>query len=406
MIESLIAQRLGGEKFFTDTTVYKFERIKRAKRAVLAERPGVQVLDFGVGEPDEMAPLPIVEALAREAADPANRAYADNGIPEMKAAAAKYLEEVYGVGGWGPERDIVHAVGAKSALAMLPSAFIDPGDVCLQTVPGYPILATHARWYGGEVYPMPIDAAGGFLPDLGAIPDDVARRAKLLYLNYPNNPTGATATLDFFKDAVEFAQRHRVLIVSDLAYGPLNWSGAPLSIFSVPGAREVALEIHSFSKAFNMTGWRLAFVVGASQAVAAFANVKDNYDSGQFRAIQKAGIVALQHPELTRPIREHYQRRLRLMVEALCDAGFHASMPGGSFYLYVRAPRGAGDVDFASAEDATEFLIRRASVITVPWDDVGPHLRFSATFEAFDRIDEERILDELRSRLAALELRF
>lgn len=405
-IQELIAERLGGERFGKDQKVYKFERIKRAKRAAIAARPDVSVIDFGVGEPDGVAAPVLQEALAREAGRPENRFYADNGIDELKVAAAAYLEREYCVVGLDPSTEIVHAIGAKSALAMLPSAFIDPGDVCLQTVPGYPVLATHSAWYGGRVVNLPLTRERGFLPDLSAIPSDVARAAKLLYLNYPNNPTGAVATRAFFEEAVAFAREHQVLLVSDLPYGPLVYEGAPHSLLSVPGARDVAIEIHSFSKAWNMTGWRLAFVAGNRDAIAAFANVKDNYDSGQFRAIQKAGVVALGRPDLTAAIRAHYEGRLRKLVAALRSVGFDACMPGGTFYLYVTAPTGAGDRAFANAEEACEHLIREASIITVPWDETEPALRFSATFESCGEADDERVIAEATRRLLRLDLRF
>jgi LL-diaminopimelate aminotransferase len=408
IIQSLIAQRLGGDRFGKEERVYKFERIKRAKRAAMAERPDVPVIDFGVGEPDGMAHPMVVEALAREAADPANRSYTDNGAQELKDAIVRYMASAYGVHDLDASQDVVHTVGAKNALSFLPSAFIDPGDVCLQPAPGYPVMATHTRWYGGEVHTMPLTRARGFLPDLDAVPADVAARAKLLYLNYPNNPTGAVADAGFFREAVAIAREHGVLIISDLAYGPLVYGDrAPLSILSIEGAREVALEIHSFSKAFNMTGWRLSWAVGNRLAVHALANVKDNYDSGQFRAIQRAGVVALDaHRPITGAITAHYERRLELLVAALNRLGFDARMPGGSFYLYVKAPRGARGVDFADAEAATEHLIREASIVTVPWDEAGAYLRFSATFESEGAAHDEAVISEAERRLRGLALRF
>lgn len=405
-VQGLIAERLGGERFGKEEKVYKFERIKRAKRAAMKARPDVAVIDFGVGEPDGVAAPILQGTLSAEMGKPENRFYADNGIGELKVAAARYLERAYGVDALDPETEIVHAIGAKSALAMLPSAFIDPGDVCLQTVPGYPVLATHSAWYGGRVVNLPLTRERAYLPDLASIPADVARAAKLFYLCYPNNPTGAVATRAFFEEAVAFAKAYDVLLVSDLPYGPLVYDAEPLSLLSIPGARDVAIEIHSFSKGWNMTGWRLAFVAGNRTAVAAFSNVKDNYDSGQFRAIQKAGVTALAHPELTTGIREHYRKRLQALVAALRGLGFDARMPGGTFYLYVPAPKGAGARTFANAEEACEHLIREASIITVPWDETGPALRFSATFESSGETDDLRVIAEATRRLTALDLRF
>ncbi|MBI5560242.1 MAG: LL-diaminopimelate aminotransferase [Deltaproteobacteria bacterium] len=406
-IHNLFAERIGGPGFGKGTPVYKFEKIKRAKREARKNNPSVELLDFGVGEPDEMASNMVVEALKIECGKPENRGYADNGIAELKAAAAAYLKDVYGVEGIDPDREVVHSIGSKCALAMLPDAFVNPGDAVLTTVPGYPVMATHAQWNGGRVLRLPLSEENGFLPDLGAIRKEGLKNAKLLYLNYPNNPTGAVATKEFFEEAVSFAKENSIVVVHDAAYGALTYDAKPLSFLSAEGAKDVGVEIHSFSKAFNMTGWRLAFLAGNESVISAFAHVKDNFDSGQFMAIQKAGIYALKHPDITEKIVIKYKRRLSLMVESLTEAGFSAKMPGGSFYLYAGAPSFAkGGVKFAGAEDAAEYLIKEALISTVPWDDAGRYLRFSATFEAKDKEDEHRVIEEMGKRLKGLGLRF
>ena len=406
-IQNLFAERVGGNKFGKETKIYKFEKIKRAKAAARNAHPNVELLDFGVGEPDEMAFPMVVEALKIECAKPENRGYADNGIQELKEAAAKYMEKVYGVKGIDPVREVLHSIGSKPALAMLPSVFINPGDAILVTVPGYPVLATHTQWYGGRVVHLPLKKENDFLPDLDDVSKEDLKKAKLLYINYPNNPTGATATIGFFKKVVKFAQKNNIVVVHDAAYAALSFDNKPLSFLSVDGAKDVGVEIHSFSKAFNMTGWRLAFVAGNERVVSAFGHVKDNYDSGQFIAIQKAGIYALEHPEMTEKISAKYKRRLELMVEALNSAGFSAKMPGGSFYLYVGAPRGTkGGVKFKAAEDVSEYLITEKLISTVPWDDVGNYLRFSSTFIAKNEEDERRVIAEMKKRLGELELVF
>jgi len=406
-IQNLFAERVGGNKFGKETKIYKFEKIKRAKAAARNAHPNVELLDFGVGEPDEMAFPMVVEALKIECAKPENRGYADNGIQELKEAAAKYMEKVYGVKGIDPVREVLHSIGSKPALAMLPSVFINPGDAVLVTVPGYPVLATHTQWYGGRVVHLPLKKENDFLPDLDDVSKEDLKKAKLLYINYPNNPTGATATIGFFKKVVKFAQKNNIVVVHDAAYAALSFDNKPLSFLSVDGAKDVGVEIHSFSKAFNMTGWRLAFVTGNERVVSAFGHVKDNYDSGQFIAIQKAGIYALEHPEMTEKISAKYKRRLELMVEALNSAGFSAKMPGGSFYLYVGTPRGTkGGVKFKAAEDVSEYLITEKLISTVPWDDVGNYLRFSSTFIAKNEEDERRVIAEMKKRLGDLELVF
>jgi LL-diaminopimelate aminotransferase len=349
----------------------------------------------------------VVQALQKEAEKPENRGYADNGIQEFKEAAARYLQKVYGVSGIDPETEVLHGIGSKPVLAMLPAAFINPGDITLMTVPGYPIMATHTRWYGGEVVNLPLREENGFLPDLDALSADAKKRSKLLYINYPNNPTGAGATKAFFEKVVGFAKEHNIIVVHDAAYAALTYGSKPLSFLSVPGAKDVGVEIHSLSKAYNMTGWRLAFVVGNSRVIAGYGNVKDNYDSGQFKAIQKAGVYALDHPEMTGEIAGKYERRLRAMSSVLADMGFNATMPAGTFYLYVKMPKGVKKgKTFLNAEEFSEFLITEKLISTVPWDDAGSYIRFSATFEADGKADEQRVLEEFKKRMGGLQFEF
>ncbi|HET8761449.1 MAG TPA: LL-diaminopimelate aminotransferase [Nitrospiria bacterium] len=406
-IQRTFAERIGGAKFGKSTKIYKFEKIKRAKAAAQKAHPGIELLDFGVGEPDDMAFPGVVEALQREAARWENRGYADNGIAEFKDAAARYLDRVFGASGIAPQTEVIHSIGSKPALAMLPACFINPGDVAIVTVPGYPVMATHTKWYGGRVVELPLTQERNFLPDLGALKSADLKRAKLLYLNYPNNPTGASATREFYQGVITFAKKHKLIVVVDAAYASLTYGEPPFSFLSLPGAKDVGVELHSLSKAYNMTGWRLGFVAGNPLVVSAFGMVKDNCDSGQFKAIQRAGIYALEHPEITAEIGRKYERRLRRMVDALGAVGFDVTMPRGSFFLYTGAPKAVkGGRKFKSAEEVSEFLITEKLISTVPWDDVGRYLRFSATFLAKDETDERRVLAELKSRLSDLGLVF
>ena len=407
-IQQLFADRIGGDTFGKDTVLYKFEKIKRAKKAALAAHPDVPLIDLGVGEPDWMAAPEVVEVLCAEARKPENRGYTDNGVQVFKDAAARYMAEVYGVAGIDPAGEVVHGIGSKPVLALLPLAFINPGDITIMTVPGYPVMGTTTKGLGGEVVNLPLLAENGFLPDLDALTADQRRRAKLLYINYPNNPTGATATPAFFEKVVRFAKENDVIVVSDAAYGALTFDGRkPLSFLATPGAKDVGVEIHSLSKAYNMTGWRLAFVCGNELVVKGFAAVKDNNDSGQFAAIQKAGVYCLEHPEITEKTAAKYSRRHDMLVAALAAAGFSVKKPGASFYLYARIPSGtkAGRT-FASAEDFSQYMITEKLISTVPWDDAGPYVRFSVTFEAADEAEERRIIDEIARRLSDAEFVF
>jgi LL-diaminopimelate aminotransferase len=407
-IQRQFADRIGGANYGKDTNIYKFEKIKRAKAAARQAHPDIELIDMGVGEPDEMADAGIVAKLAEEAAKPENRGYADNGIREFKVAAAEYLKRVFNVDGIDPDTEVLHTIGAKPALAMLPSVFINPGDVTIMTVPGYPIMGTHTKYLGGEVYNVPLTKENGFLPDLKSIPEEIARRAKLIYLNYPNNPTGAGATPEFFAEVVEWARKHSVVVVHDAPYAALVYDGAkPLSFLSVPGAKDVGVELHSLSKSYNMTGWRIGFIAGNPLIVKAFGDVKDNNDSGQFIAIQKAAMYGLAHPEITEAICAKYSRRHDLLVAALNEIGFRAEKPKGSFFLYVEAPKGIkGGPSFPTAEDFSQYLIREKLISTVPWDDAGRFIRLSVTFAANGPDDERRVIGEIKRRLTDVEFEF
>src|SRR5205823_14772891 len=224
------------------------------------------------------------------------------------------------------------AIGSKPALAMLPACFIDPRDVTLMTVPGYPVAGTHTKYYGGEVHNLPLLEQNGFLPDLAGIPADIKKRAKLLVINYPNSPTGAVATRDFYRQVIDFALTNKIVVVQDAAHVLLSFDAPPLSFLQIDGAKEVGVEVHSMSKGFNMIGWRMAFVAGHPKVVQAFADVKDNSDSGQFAAVQQASALALQHLDIADRARAKYQRRLRKLVDALTKVGFQAKMPGGTYF--------------------------------------------------------------------------
>jgi LL-diaminopimelate aminotransferase len=403
--QSLFADRIGGASYGKDTKIYKFEKIKRAKRAALAAYPARKLLDFGIGENDEMADPLVREALKREVERLENRGYADNGIQAFKDAAAAFMKRQFGVA-LDPVTEVNHCIGSKPALAMLPACFINRGDVTLMTVPGYPVAGTHTAYYGGEVYKLPLREENGFYADLRSIPADVRRRAKLLVINYPNSPTGATATTDFYKQVIDFALTNQVVVVQDAAHSLLTYDGPPTSFLQVDGAREVGVEVHSLSKGFNMIGWRIGFVAGHAKLVQAFADVKDNCDSGQFMAIQQAAKVALEHPEIADRTREKYRRRLHKLVAALRQVGFQAKMPSGTYFLYARAPKAGAGRTFANAEEVSQFLITEQSVCCVPWDDAGPFLRFSVTYLARDEAEEDVLMRETVERLGRLQLQF
>jgi LL-diaminopimelate aminotransferase len=404
--QQLFAERIGGVNYGKGTEIYKFEKIKRAKRQALADFPNRPLIDFGIGENDAMAPDSVRRKMAEEINRPENRGYMDNGNARFKEAAAAFMQRVYGVK-LDPVTEVNHAIGSKPALAMLPACFINPGDITLLTVPGYPVAGTWTRYCGGSVFRLPLLADNHFFPDFAAIAPDVWERTKLLVLNYPNSPTGKTASREFYEKVIALAKKHSFVVIQDAAHGLLSYDQPPTSFLSVPGAMDVGVEVHSLSKGFDMIGWRIGWVCGHERIVRAFADVKDNSDSGQFGAIQNAAASALDDDEIPRRTRTKYKRRLEKLVAALRKCGFAATMPGGTYFLYVRAPRGLADgTRFETAEAASQYLITKQSIVTVPWDDAGPFLRFSVTYEAADEAAEDALMTAAAERLAACRFLF
>jgi LL-diaminopimelate aminotransferase len=407
--QSLFADRIGGANYGKGTAIYKFEKIKRAKRKVLADYPERKLLDFGIGENDAMAPESVRRRMAEEINKLENRGYADNGPPVFKEAVARFMQREFGVS-LDPATEINHCIGSKTALAILPACFINPGDITLMTVPGYPVAGTHSGYYGGVVYKLPLTAENDFLPDLDSIPADIRRKAKLLVICYPNSPTGKTAPPEFYERAIAFAKANDIVIIQDAAHGILSYDRLHNSFLAIPGANKVGVEVHSMSKAFDMIGWRIGWVCGHERIVRAFADVKDNCDSGQFLAIQKAAIAGLDDPAIPRRTREKYERRLKKLVATLQRCGFQCKMPGGTYFLYAPAPRafanggpGGTRIDFENAEAASQYLITEQSICTVPWDDAGAFLRFSATYEADDERAEDGLMAETEARLKNIQ---
>lgn len=397
--QGLFAERIGGADYGKGTEIYKFEKIKRAKRKALADFPNRPLVDFGIGENDSLAPESVRQRMAAEINVPANRGYMDNGNAAFKEAVARFMSRNFGVQ-LDPATQINHCIGSKPALAMLPACFINPGDITLMTVPGYPVAGTHTKYFGGSVYRLPLLAENDFLPDFASIPVDVWPKVKLLVINYPNSPTGKTATRAFYEQVIALAKQHQFVVVQDAAHMMLSYDTRPLSFLEVPGALDVGVEVHSLSKGFDMIGWRIGWVCGHERIVRAYADVKDNSDSGQFGAIQNTAAAALDDASIPERIRIKYRRRLEKLVALLTRCGFACKMPGGTYFLYTRAPQGLADgTKFETAEAASQFLITQQSIVTVPWDDAGPFLRFSVTYEAADEAAED-------SLMAAAEERF
>ncbi len=344
---------------------YLFAEIDRKKRAALAK--GVDLIDLGIGDPDIPTPGRIIERLTETVTKPANHRYpSSSGMMEFRQAVADWYDRRFGVT-LAPATEVCSLIGSKEGVANMAVAYVDPGDVVLVPTPGYPVYEIGTNFNGGEVFFMPLRRENGFLPDLSAIPADVLGRAKMMWLNYPNNPTGAVADESFLKEAVDFARRHKIVLCHDAAYTELGFDGyrAP-SILQVDGAKEVAIELHSLSKTFNMTGWRIAMAVGCPELVATLAQVKSNVDSGVFQPVQEAAILALEHAEeFLGPIREVYQERRDTLLDGLHQAGFELPAPRATFYVWLPVPGGWSSADF------TARLLDEAGIVTTPGNGFG-----------------------------------
>jgi len=344
---------------------------------------------LGIGDPDRPTPDFIIDELRRAASDPKNHKYAlDRGLPELRLAFSQWFEKRFGVL-LNPDKEILPLIGAKEGIAHLPLSIINPGDVVLIPEPCYPPYVSGTIFAGGKPYYLPLTSDNRFLPDLDGIPQEIAQKAKMLYLNYPNNPTAAAADLEFFQRAVDFAQRNKILIAQDAAYSEIYFDEPPPSILEVEGAKEVAVEFHSLSKTFNMTGWRLGFVVGNPSSVRALSEIKTNIDSGVFQAIQYAGIAAYQGYE--RPWRQKllatYRARRDVLVNGLKSLGWEVPQPPATFYVWIPLPEGISSLDLAS------MLLDKADIVVTPGIGFGP------SGEGFVRaaftVDEGRIKEAL-----------
>jgi len=374
---------------------YLFKEIDRKKAEVMAR--GVDIIDLGVGDPDLPTPPHIIEALKKAVDDPANHRYPSySGMGGFKETVAQWYGERFGVD-LDPQAEVVSLIGSKEGLAHFPLAFINPGDVALVPTPAYPVYNIATLFAGGESFLMPLLSENRFLPDLDVIPDEIASRARVMFINYPNNPTSAVADPEFFSRVVEFAKKNKIIVCHDAAYTEMAFDGyRPHRFLEIEGARDVVLEFHSLSKTYNMTGWRIGFAVGNRKAIEGIGAIKSNIDSGVFQAVQMAGIEAIRGDQscVTEMIGV-YTRRRDLMVQGLADAGFEVESPKATFYLWVKVPEG-----YTSSALATRLLEDAGLVVT-------PGNGFGEPGEGFFRIaltrKRER-LSEAIERIKAISL--
>ncbi len=346
---------------------YLFTAISRKiaeKRAA-----GIDVISFAIGDPDIPTPPHIMAALHKAADDPANHRYPESdSLPALRRAVAGWYKGRFGIE-LDPDKEVLPTIGSKEGIANVAYTLIDPGDVALIPDPGYPVYRAGTLFAGGEPYYMPLREENGFLPDFTLIPDEIARRAKVIWLNYPNNPTGAVADIGFFEEAVAFAKKWDLAICHDGPYSEVAYDGyKPVSFLEAAGAKDVGIEFHSLSKSFNMTGWRIGMAVGNATLIDALFRIKDNVDSGINQAIQQMAITALEGPQDC--IEEHnaiYQRRRDILVDALRACGVRVDPPKASLYIWAHVPEGYTSAEFASR------LIEDVAVVVTPGAGYGPN---------------------------------
>ena len=373
---------------------YLFTELDRAKRKLQQE--GVDVIDLGVGDPDLPTPKPVVHTLQAAAEDPANHRYSfTEGLAPLRQAIAEWTQRRFGVT-LDPAAEILPLLGSKEGIAHLPLALVNPGEVVLVPDPCYPPYRSSAVLAGAQAVPMPLEAENQFLPDFGAISQRAARQAKLMFLNYPNNPTAAVATEGCFQEAIQLAKEYHIIIAHDAAYTELAYDGfKPTGFLQLAGAKEVGVEFHSVSKTYNMTGWRVGWVCGNAKVIAALAQLKTNLDSGIFQPLQYAAIEALQGDQsgLQEAVAT-YQHRRDLLVDALNAAGWQVDKPKASIYVWAPVPGGGSSIEFAKR------ILEQSHVVITPGKGFGDHgegfVRFSLTVPT-DRLQEA--IERLRQAL-------
>jgi LL-diaminopimelate aminotransferase len=374
---------------------YLFASIDKMKQEAI--RQGKDIINLGIGDPDLPTPAPIIERLQKAAEDPRHHQYPSyEGMLIFRKAVAQWYQRRFKVT-LDPESEVLTLIGSKEGIGHFPLAFINPGDIALMTSPGYPVYHAGTLFAGGKSYFIPLRAENGFLPDLAAIPSDVARDAKILFINYPNNPTAATADKHFFESVVDFARRNNIIVVHDAAYSEVFYDGQrPTSFLEAEGAKEVGVEFHSLSKTYNMTGWRIGFAVGNKEVLAALGRVKSNLDSGVFQAVQEAGIAAMDMDDsVLEIIRKIYQERRDILIPGLQKLGFKVNAPLASFYVWIPTPPKTSSSDF------TALLLSKTAIVTTPGNGFGEagegYIRMTLTTskerieEALDRMEKAGI---------------
>ncbi|MFH2046476.1 MAG: LL-diaminopimelate aminotransferase [Pseudomonadota bacterium] len=373
---------------------YLFKEIDRQKDEV--KKRGVDIISLGVGDPDMPTPPHIIEALHKAALDPKNHQYPSyTGMYEFNNAVSRWYKKRFNVS-LDPAKEVVTLIGSKEGIAHIPLAFINHGDVALVASPGYPVPNIAVQFAGGHPYLMDLKKENDFLPDLDAIPDDIAKKAKLMFINYPNNPTSAVATDEFFKRVVQYAEKNNIIVCHDAAYTEMAFDGyKPPSFLETDGAKEVGIEFHSLSKTYNMTGWRLGCAVGRAEVIDGLGQIKSNIDSGAFQAVQLAGIAALDGDQsCVEEMNIEYTKRRDILVDGLTGLGLSVKKPQATFYVWVDVPKGYTSAQF------TSLLLSKTGIVVTPGNGFGSagegYIRMALT------VGQER-MKEVVERIRSLE---
>lgn len=373
---------------------YRFSKLSKEKKKVekISEN---RILDLGIGDPNNYPPQIVIEEIKRSIDEENSHGYSDNGIIEFRYKVSNYLGVSY--------KCVNHTMGIKEALCILALMFIDKNDYLLITNPGYNVLENMTRWLGGKIYHLPLKEENNFEIDLDHIPKSILRKTKLLYLNYPNNPTGKLASKELYLKAINLAKKYKFMIINDNAYGDLIYDKNDIINFrDIEGFESVGIELNSFSKGYNMTGYRLGYILSNERLIKIFQNVKDNLDSGQFIPIQKGGIKALDAYKFIEENKRKYFNRQKRLHELLSNYGFEYEIPKAGFFAYVKIPKYIDGVYMSNAYKCSMFLLKHYQIMTIPYDEYGNFLRLSLTFKD----SEDFFFEELKKRLNTMKIQF
>ena len=407
-IQKIISERLGGRRFGKDTVLSVNDKINVSKDSAVAQHPELTFIDFSSNEPDAMADYGVINEFAKQASVWENRVCCAGTEANFAIVAAEYMKNVFGVENLDPNTDIAYNSGAVSAVFSAMQAFINTGDVAIVASPVCGRVLKAVELLGGEIYLLPLTESNGYLPDLDSVPEEIAEKAKVIYINYPNNPTGIMGTEKAFRKIVRFAKKNKIVVINDATYAPIVFDGAkPLSFLSVNGAKDVGIEIHSLSSAFNMSGWSIGFTAGNALMVKAVSASAALSGLSKFKAEQLAAKYALEHTEITAQTVEKYSRRLDMLTAALKKCGFKVKKPKASMFLFVKAPIAIKDgAKFKTSEDFCSWLLNEKLIAAVPYKDCDNGVRFAVTFAALGESEEKAVIDKFIERLSGIKFEF